>query len=162
MKIEPRTLIAPLLAGLVLVVTLNQTLGALKDSGSWRTRPRGARVIPGDPYAYLDGLLAVRGSAGTEPAVLRNPLRYANTPAPVAVRSGTPRRVVPPAPPRPVLTAIIWDNDPRATIRYEGRDYSVRENSSFAEFIVRSISNTQVVLERNGAPMVLSLRSKGE
>ena len=163
MKLEPRTLLAPLVAGFVLVVILNQTLGALKSSGSWRTpRQRGARVI-NDPYARLDGLLADRTTAGADPSVLRNPFRYFTAPAPVAVHPSGPRRVAPPpAPPRPTLTAIIWDNDPRAMIRFDGHDYSVRENSSFADFTVRSISNAQVILERNGVPMVLTLRSKGE
>jgi len=65
-------------------------------------------------------------------------------------------------PPPPVLTSIIWDSDPRATLRYDGRDFSVRENSLFADFRVTSITSTQVVLERNGEPLVLTLRSKGD
>jgi hypothetical protein len=61
----------------------------------------------------------------------------------------------------PLLTSIVWDADPRATIRYDGHDYSVRENSLFADFRVKSISRTEVVLERGGQPLGLTLRSKG-
>jgi len=63
---------------------------------------------------------------------------------------------------RPQLTAILWDADPRAMIRYDGRDYTVRENSLFAEFRVASITKSNVTLERNGSPIVLSLRPRGE
>jgi hypothetical protein len=61
-----------------------------------------------------------------------------------------------------VLTSIVWDNDPRATVRWEGRDYSVRENSLFADFRVTGIRRDQVVLERGGERLVLRLPQKGE
>lgn len=162
MKIDPKMLVPPAIAMVVLVVTLSQTLGALKSSGSWRTRPRGPRVVATDPYARLDYLLAQRPSDET-PKDVRNPFRYYTIAPPVAVRPTDPRRPVVVAREKPpVLTAIVWDNDPRATIHFDGRDFSVRENSIFADFRVRSISNAQVILERNGAPLVLTLRSKGD
>jgi hypothetical protein len=65
-------------------------------------------------------------------------------------------------PPKPTLTSIVWDADPRATVRYEGNDYSVRANSLFADFRVTSITANQVVLDRNGEQIVLTLNPKGE
>ena len=62
----------------------------------------------------------------------------------------------------PVLTAIIFDNDPRATIRYDGRDYPVRVNSLFADFRVVRIAADEVVLDRAGETLVLKLPSKGD
>jgi hypothetical protein len=162
-KLDPKTVLAPVIAVVVLAVVLNQTLGALKSSGSWRTKSRGVRVNAGDPFARLDRLVGQRLAEGADAPVVRNPVRFGATTAPVAVHPAGPRRPVPPpAPARPILTAIIWDNDPRATISFNGRDFSVRENSRFADFKVRSITNEQVVLERNGEPLVLTLRSKGE
>ncbi|HET7225678.1 MAG TPA: hypothetical protein VFK69_08155, partial [Candidatus Eisenbacteria bacterium] len=64
--------------------------------------------------------------------------------------------------PQPVLTAIVWDADPRATVHWNGRDYSVHVNSLFDEFRVRSITQTQVVLERGNESLVLELPRKGE
>jgi hypothetical protein len=67
-----------------------------------------------------------------------------------------------PVPEEPTLTAIIWDQDPRATVRWDGRDFSVRENSLFADFTVKSIRPTEVVLERGGQQVVLRLAKKGD
>jgi len=161
MKIDPKMLVAPAIALVVLIVTLSQTLGALRSSGSWRTRARGPRVMATDPYARLDYLLAQRPTDEI-PKDVRNPFRYFSVAPPVAVRPADRRRPVLVVPEKPILTAIVWDNDPRATIHFDGRDFSVRENSIFADFRVRSISNAQVVLERNGSPLVLTLRSKGD
>lgn len=163
MKIDAKALFAPLVAALVLALVVQRTLGALRSSGSWRAKPPAVRVIPPDPYARLDRLLAPQDAA-PDSGPVRDPLRYVVKRAPIATRTTPVRRRVrhAPAPPRPVLTAIIWDNDPRATLRYNGRDYSVRENGHFADFRVRSITSEQVVLERNGEPLVLTLRSKGE
>jgi len=81
----------------------------------------------------------------------------------VATRRHTePKPIAPVEPPQPSLTAIIWDDDPRATVRWDGRDFSVRANSLFADFTVKSIRPTEVVLERGGQQMVLRLIKKGE
>jgi hypothetical protein len=150
----------------VLVLTLQQTLSALRSSGVWRETPKRTTPRLPDPYASLDQVLA-RPLLAYDPQRRRDPFGFA-----VVVRSTAPVTrpapqvaVVPqppPPPPRPVLTSIVWDNDPRATIRYNNRDFSVRENSLFAEFRVRSITSTEVVLDRNGEPVVLTLRPKGE
>jgi hypothetical protein len=163
MKIDPRTLLAPLVGVLALVVMLQQTLGALRASGAWRPEnPLTTR--PESPYARLDALLSEpMPSDAAQPS--RNPFEFGSAPLAGRPSSARPGRRPPPQPqppPQPVLTAIIWDEDPRATVRYGGRDFSVRVNSLFAEFTVKSIRPTEVVLDRNGQPVVLRLRSKGE
>ena len=161
MKIDVERLVPPLLAALVLLFTLNATFAALKKSGTWSTHTRGAVARVEDPYAALDRELA-RPPSGPPLDQLRDPFAYQAAPRPISVRSGPMPPPKPAAPEAPVLTAIIWDNDPRATIHYDHRDFSVRENSLFADFRVTRITSTQVVLARNGEPMVLTLRSKGE
>jgi hypothetical protein len=154
--------LAPGIALLALVLIVQQTVSALRSSGAWRDRPK-ASAIRNDPYAHIDEMLG-RPLLDPSSGQGRDPFGYAPPPT-VAVRPGpshTPVVVVPPPPPRPTLTSIIFDNDPRATVRYNDRDFSVRENSLFADFRVRSITSTQVILERNGEPLVLTLRPKGE
>lgn len=168
MRFDIRQFFAPLVAVLVLALTVTQTVSAVKSAGVWQSRGKGSTIAPVDPYAVLDAEL-MRTQTQPPLAEMRDPLGYAGTR--VAVNTGPrvprPTKTVATTPaipiaPRPVLTSIIWDNDPRATIRYDGRDFSVRENSLFADFKVSKITSTQVVLERRGAPMVLSLRSKGD
>jgi hypothetical protein len=158
-KIDGRALIAPLIAVVVLLVMLQLTLGALRTSGAWRVPTRAARPAS-DPFAPLDALLA-HTDGPPDDGVARNPFALgARDPGPrfPGIR---PRPRPPAPPPMPLLTSIVWDADPRATIRYDGHDFSVRESSLFADFTVKSISRTEVVLERGGQPLVLTLRSKG-
>ena len=162
MKLDAKILVPPLVAALVLVLTLQLTMSALKISGAWKGKPRGAQPRPPDPYGRLDVLLS-RSTIDPPPDGLRDPFAYGGPrPTVATARPVAPRILVPPPPPRPVLTSIIWDNDPRATIRYNERDFSVRVNSLFADFRVKTITSTQVVLERGGEPLVLTLRSKGD
>jgi hypothetical protein len=162
-KIKPSALLPPLVAIVILVLTLQYTRGALQASGAWRTEPRIPRITSEDPYLRIDRILA-RPKFATSAVSPRNPFAYGVAPQPVVVNrgGGTTRPTPRPALPRPQLTAILWDADPRAMIRYDGRDYTVRENSLFAEFRVASITKTNVTLERNGSPIVLSLRPRGE
>jgi len=165
-KIESRSLIVPVLAAVVLVLTVQQTMSALQASGTWQRRIRTSRVRPEDPYSRLDGLLA-NGPNTLATTAPRNPFAYAaapvttTTPAhphPVAVKP-----VEPPPPPQPTLTAIVWgDADPQATVRYDGRDYSVVQNQLCSEFLGKSISQAQLTLERNGETLVLTLKPKGD
>jgi hypothetical protein len=57
-----------------------------------------------------------------------------------------------------VLTAIVADNDPRAVIRYEDRNFTVKAGDLFADFRVVSITASEVVLESNGQRYVLRTR----
>ncbi len=154
--------VAPLLATVLLAVMLVQTRTALRASGAWNRGGLRPHTPVTDPYAPLDHLIADAASAPA-PALTRDP--FALGPIVSAVTDAerpAPRPVAPPPPPKPVLTSIVWDNDPRATIRWDGRDYSVRENALFADFRVAGISRDQVVLERGGERIVLVLRTKGE
>jgi len=161
MRIDPKALVSPIVAAALLLLCLNQTMGALKTAGSWR-RTSAAQIRPEDPYANLDRAIS-RPFLDAPEAGLRDPFYYAAARPVVAtgpVRPGP--RPTPAPPPRPVLTSIIFDEDPRATIRYNDREFSVRQNTLFADFRVRRISATEVVLERNGEPLLLRLRPKGD
>lgn len=165
MKTDARVLIAPLLAVLILVLTVRQTSDALKSSGAWR-RATIRTAPPPDPYAQLDRILG-QDQPKVDGARLRDPFAFGHAPVATQPRPHPthPRpQPPPPPPPKPVLTSLTWagDQDPRATIRYNGRDYSVGVNSLFADFRVTRITRSQVFLDRNGEPMVLTMRSKGE
>ncbi len=75
------------------------------------------------------------------------------------VTSKLPPKPVPPA--LPTLTAIVFDNDPRAIVRWNGRDWDVRQNALFDVFQVVSISRDQVVLRRGDESIVLK-RPQGD
>jgi hypothetical protein len=62
----------------------------------------------------------------------------------------------------PLLTAIVWDNDPRALVRWNGREWTVREGGLFDEFQVVRISREQVTLRRGEALLVLNRRNPGD
>jgi hypothetical protein len=66
------------------------------------------------------------------------------------------------APPVPILTAIVWDNDPRALVHWKDRDWTVREGGLFDEFLVVSITRDQVSLRRGDATLVLQRRNLGD
>jgi hypothetical protein len=161
-NLKPGAIIPAVVAIAILALTLQYTRSALQTSGAWRSPARSAVVDSGDSYSRIDQILA-RPSFQQDAVPTRNPFAYGQAPKPeVVAHATTVRRAPPPAPVLPQLTAILWDADPRALIRYDGRDYTVRENSLFAEFRVASITQSNVTLERNGSPIVLSLRPRGE
>jgi hypothetical protein len=158
MRIEARLLVAPVLAVASLAIVGQLTAAALRISGAWRRPEAAARVTATHPYAALDQALALRSAPAPE-APARNPFAFGGAEvAPQPART-TSRRPAPPAPPPvPLLTSIVWDHDPRATVRWDGREYSIRPNSLFADFRVVSISRERVTLDRNGETLVLTLR----
>lgn len=160
MKLDLESLIAPLLALVLLVLIVQQTLGALRSTGAWGRRHVAAAPVD-DPYARLDRALSAPDTTTTN---LRDPFEFGRAPqTEVAVRKPVTKPVVvPQGPPPPVLTSIIFDNDPRATIRYNDRDYPVRVNSLFGDYRVVSIARDEVVIDRSGQQMILRLRSKGD
>jgi len=162
MKIDGKALIAPLLAAAVLGLVIVQTMQAMERAGAWASRrPKASFARAEDPYVSLDRAIA-SASTSPETGLARDPF-YLGTGAPVAVTPLRPRRVVTPGPPpRPILTAIVWDNDPRALVRWNDRDYTVRTNDLFDEFRVLSISREQVVLDRKGESMTLRRPHQGE
>lgn len=159
MKLTPATLVPPLAAILVLALIITQTREALKLSGAWQQASAAAATAP-SPFAHLEREIATPDRHRVD--VLRDPLHGATA---VAVVTG-PRRPVKPVqpapPPTPVLTSIIFDADPRATVRWDSRDYSVRPGGLFADFRVTSITRDQVVLDHGGQSVVLRLPKKGE
>jgi hypothetical protein len=161
-NLDARALFAPLVAVALLLVIGVQTSDALRKSGSWGQR-RPAALPAEDLYTRLDHLLA-RSAEPTAPLPARNPFAYGGSARPAPVdRAHQPRRPGPVAEtlqprPRPLLTAIVADNDPRAVIRYEGRDFAVKAGDLFAEFRVVSISANEVVLDGGGQRLVLRPR----
>jgi len=160
MRFAPTRLIAPLVAAVLLVLIVHQTVGALRATGVWERHRAPAPAA--SPYAPIERLLASAPAERTAP--LRDPFDYARAPAPTPARRPAAARVVaPPAPARPVLTAIVWlESNPSATIRWNGRDYPVQTNTLFDEFRVRSIARDQVILEHAGETLVLQLPKKGD
>jgi hypothetical protein len=150
------------LAALVMALVLFQTSASLQQTGPW-TRVSRTPAAHADPYTYLDALIAA-GARDVVPSTMRDPFGYGSVPRPadrprVAVKPKTP---VAPEKPVPVLTAVVSDADPQAVIRYDGRSYTVRAGSLFADFRVISISADQVVLDNNGEQIVLHRAPKGE
>jgi hypothetical protein len=163
---KPANLVTPVFALLILVALWIQTSEALKASGSWG-RKRSRAVEAPDPYAGLERQLAQAdpvpaNGAPRDPfffsqTTMRSPTRLATH-----VRSTTPMETPPPQRERPVLTAIIADEDPRAIVRYEDKSYSVRAGDLFAEFRVVSVSADGVELDQGGQRMVLRIPRKGD
>lgn len=154
--------VAPFLAVALFAFVVTQTLHALQSSGVWRFGARKSYVPPPDPLAGLDGLLA-RAQAPTFSGASRDPFGYgAVAQAPGDDRPVVRRPVVPRPPALPVLTAVVYDADPRALVRWEGREYTVRPGGIFAEFEVDSISRDQVVLKRGPERIVLRRKPQGE
>ena len=162
MRLDLARLLGPLVAALVLVLILQQTLGALRAGGVWGQR-RTTVAPPASPFARIEGLLAP--AASQPPATSRDPFAFGRAPAPVVTRKpAAPRPApVPVAPERPVLTSIVWlESNPSATLRWNGRDYPVQTNTLFDEFRVQSITRNQVTLVRGGETLVLQLPKKGD
>lgn len=154
--------IAPFLALALMALVVTQTLQALQESGVWRFGARKVFVPPVDPLASLDGLVA-RAQESTFSSASRDPFGYGL----VATRPGgdrlvVRRPVVPRPPPLPVLTAIVFDADPRAIVRWEGREIAVRQDAIFGDFVVQSITRDQVVLQRGPEKIVLRRKPQGE
>jgi hypothetical protein len=161
MKLDPARLVGWVISALLLVLIVQQTTGALRDSGVW-VRPRRAAQVA-SPYAALESLAAAAARAPAE-APLRDPFTFGRATAPAPARPATIRQPAKPTePPRPQLTAIVWlENNPSATIRWNGKDRTVQVSTLFDEFRVRSITREQVILERGGETLVLQLPRKGD
>lgn len=165
MNRDPRNWVSPLVAIGVLAVAVVQTLGALGVTGAfgWRSEVPRAAVPPAyesvnraidrhDPHFTLEDL--------------QDPFQFGrpdgdgdgDDPPPPP----RPKVVVPVVLPVPVLTAILWDNDPRALVRWKDREWTVRPGGLFDEFQVVSISRDQVTLRRGVEDVVLSRHNPGE
>lgn len=169
MKRSPMDLAPGAIALLVLVVLGAQTLSALRVTGSFGVGPHSPRLLVAPAIRTLEGQLAAspkpspvappRDPFSFRPAVVENP---SGAPAPTAVRVRPTPAAAPVAPAEPVLTAILFDNDPRALLRWKDRDWTVRQGGLFDEFQVVAISRTQVTLRRGEATLVLQRRNPGD
>jgi hypothetical protein len=162
MKRDADRFLAPLIAVALFAFVVVQTLHALHDSGVWRFGVRKAYVPPADPLAELDGLIA-SAQRPTFAGAARDPFGYgAVTTVPDPLKPLVHKPVVPPPPEVPVLTAIVFDADPRAQLRWKGHEYTVHEGGLFAEFVVGSITRDQVVLKRRDETIILQRKPQGE
>jgi len=155
--------VSPLVAVLVLGVILAQTLGALQVTGAfgWHASVPRASVAPA--FLSLDRAIDRHDPSFTL-AKLRDPFGYGHAAIdPTATARRAPRpKSAPVVPALPVLTAIVWDNDPRALVRWNQREWTVREGGLFDEFQVVSITRDQVTLRRGEETLVLNRRNPGE
>ena len=160
-------LLGPIVAIALLAVVLWHTASALRDAGAFSRAPRSAGAVADDPYVALDRRMQdpPRDLFAT---AMRDPFggpAAAPTPAPSGPteprKPSPPRVVVPPTPALPTLTAIISDDDPRAMVRWQGAQYTVRVGGLFDVFEVLSISRDQVVLRRGDERIVLN-RPQGD
>jgi type IV pilus biogenesis protein PilP len=157
--VNPRALLPPLFAIVILAVIGMQTSEALRQSGTWRTAPRPAQPTV-DPYASLDAALA-REDSSISTLALRDPFSFGRAPGP----SGpvVSQHVAPPPPQRPLVTAIVTDAEAaHAVLRYDGTNYSVKAGDLFAQFRVVSITADEVVVEDGRERLVLKRPTKGE
>ena len=162
MRLDLARLLGPLVALVVLVIILQQTLGALRVAGVWGPRP-GATTPVTSPFVRIEGLLTPATPA--PPAAMRDPFAFGHAPATMVThKPAAPRPApLPVAPAKPVLTSIVWlESNPSATLRWNGRDYPVQINTLFDEFRVQNITRNQVTLVRGGETLVLQLPKKGE
>jgi len=145
LNIDPRRWLPPFAAAILLAITLSQTWAALRQAGAWGAAAR-ERAERGNPYALLD--TQISRQPAPSPENLRNPFAFVERRAPARPRPQRPRPAPAPVVVKPHLTAIIFDDDPRALITYDGRNYTVRANSLFADFRVVRINRDEVVLEQ--------------
>lgn len=156
--------VSPIVALAVLALVVAQTLAGLRVTGAfgWHVAPVRVDVPPA--YVSVDRALG-RVDAAPPPAGVRSPFEFAPSAAVASAASAPrvrPRPVPAPPEPTPVLTAIVWDDDPRALVRWKAREWTVREGGLFDEFRVVSISRDQVRLQRGDATLVLTRRNPGE
>ncbi len=167
MNRDVRAILAPLVAFVVLLVIAVQTFGALRANGAWsRPHRRGhaAVVTLDDPFGATS-LMLLHPDPELPAGGLRDPFVIGGAPAPVVRATGPARprpAPTPPAPERPVLTAIVFDADPRALVRWKGREWTVRKGGLFDEFQVLDITREQVSLSRGSETLVLQRKPQGD
>lgn len=156
----------PVVAVALFALVVLQTMGALRDAGVWTPRKAAATAAATDPLVALDGVVNdPRPGDGPDDAagVPRDPFGLGRPVAVVTGKTPAPHRpVTPPPPARPVLTAIVWDADPRALVRWNDREWTVRAGGLFDDFQVVSISREQVVLKHGDENIVLTRKPQGE
>jgi len=138
-----------------------QTLAALGVTGAFGWRVPTVRVAVPPAYQSLDRALDRRDPAFSL-AQVRDPFEFRQAPPELLASPPPPRRARPAVIPDPVLTAIVWDNDPRALVRWKNREWTIREGGLFDEFRVVSITRDQVRLSRGDVTIVLQRSNLGD
>jgi hypothetical protein len=157
----PEFWLPPLVALSVLAAAATQTVGALHVTGAFGWQADAVPVAVPPVYEAVNQALD-RHDPRLSLEAVHDPF-VARTPAVALAPKPAPRAEPPPPPPElPILTAIVWDNDPRALVHWKDRDWTVREGGLFDEFEVVSITRDQVSLRRGDATMVLQRRNPGE
>lgn len=158
----PESWLPPLVALSVLVAAGLQTVGALHVTGAYGWQAEAVPVAVPPVYESVDRALDRHDPRLSLDAV-RDPFT-ARAPALALVlrpmRASAPDTL--PAPALPILTAIVWDNDPRALVHWKDREWTIREGGLFDEFEVMSITRDQVSLRRGDATLVLQRRKPGD
>lgn len=159
----PEAWLAPLVALAVLIASGSQILGALRVTGAFGLQTDTVPVAVPPAYVAVDRALD-RHDPRLALAAVRDPFKV-RAPAVTAAPKPDPHRLahllpVPPA--LPILTAIVWDSDPRALVHWKDREWTVREGGLFDEFQVVSITRDQVSLRRGDATLVLQRRNPGD
>ena len=161
MNRDPVSWVTRMVAFAVMAGVVLQTLAALRVTGAfgWHAAPSRVPV----PFAYQSVDRALdRRDAEPPPPVARDPFAFGPTPAPPPRPRPEPTKIASVPESAPVLTAIVWDNDPRALVHWKDREWTIREGGLFDEFQVVSITRDQVRLTRGGATLVLQRRNPGD
>jgi hypothetical protein len=156
--------VSPIVAVVVLAVVTAQIFAALQVTGAFGWHAAAPRVLTSPAYRSLDRAIDRHDPSFTLEG-LRDPFVYGASGAHDGTDPPLPRRPKP-APPVvlavPVLTAIVWDSDPRALIRWNEREWTVREGGLFDEFQVVRITRDHVTLRRGEETLELHRRNPGE
>ena len=163
MNRDPVAWVSPIVALIVLAAAAAQTLGALRVTGAFGWQSAVPRVAVSPVYGALERALD-RHDPRFALAGMRDPFMYGPLPV-VAVAPVLPTHPRPAPVVRrelPVVTAIVWDNDPRALVRWRAWEWTVRVGGLFDEFQVVGITRDQVTLKHGDSTLVLSRRNPGE
>ena len=161
MNRDPAAWVARLVALAVLAAIGAQTISALGVTGAFDSRDATVMVPVPPAYQAVDRALDRRDARAPFTGA-RNPFEFRLPPREPAPPHVVARPAPAPVESDPVLTAIVWDNDPRALVRWKDREWTVREGGLFDEFQVVSITRDQVRLVRGDATIVLQRRNPGE
>jgi len=153
--------LSPLVALAVLAASATQIVGALGVTGAFGWQTASVHVAVPPAYVAVERALD-RVDARMPLETARDPFVATARTSPVVAKPAPPVHPMLPAPAAPVLTAIVWDKDPRALVHWKDREWTVREGGLFDEFMVMSISRDQVSLRRGDATLVLQRRNPGD